>query len=388
MKILISGFIVLFISSCATQKRVGKTAAERLYNDAKLYTESGRYLLALEKINIIRSQYPYSYYATPSELLQADILYKQESFTEAAAAYILFRDFHPKHKKIEYVLYRIGDSFFRQLPTTYDRDLAVTSDVIRYSSELIRKFPKSEYVKKAMDNIEKCKQMRRDKEQYIADFYFKTKVFDSAGIRYLSILDEYSDDKKWDYTKDLLLMAKWDIPTELQTRDIEVKSIKVVGVASTYGRNDGFAGQLTSSGKLVNSNTAALQMDLAHVLSDFGAVPFSMRGVKATLTMPDCRQITKNLEDKGGLVNYLGESYWRGALKNMKVDKNGVGVLAPLPASHYRVVDIFTQSQSTLIPNVAVEIHLKKPLLRKVDLTSKQRQAWMRSNFQEPGTSE
>ena len=199
---------------------------------------------------------------------------------------------------------------------------------------------------------------------------------------------EYSDDKKWDYTKDLLLMAKWDIPTELQTRDIEVKSIKVVGVASTYGRNDGFAGQLTSSGKLVNSNTAALQMDLAHVLSDFGAVPFSMRGVKATLTMPDGRQITKNLEDKGGLVNYLGESYWRGALKNMKVDKNGVGVLAPLPASHYRVVDIFTQSQSTLIPNVAVEIHLKKPLLRKVDLTSKQRQAWMRSNFQEPGTSE
>ena len=60
MKILISGFIVLFISSCATQKRVGKTAAERLYNDAKLYTESGRYLLALEKINIIRSQYPLS----------------------------------------------------------------------------------------------------------------------------------------------------------------------------------------------------------------------------------------------------------------------------------------------------------------------------------------
>ena len=196
MKNLITLIIILCVCSCATKKTVGKTAAEKLYNDAKILKKSGRFLLALEKINTIRSQYPYSYFATPAELLQADILFEQENYTEAAAAYILFRDFHPKHKEIEYVLYRIGDSFYRQLPSTFDRDLAATSDVIRYSNELVRRYPKSEYVEKAMENIKKCQQMRRDKDQYIADFYFKTHVFDSAGSRYLDILNTYGDDSK------------------------------------------------------------------------------------------------------------------------------------------------------------------------------------------------
>lgn len=194
----------------------------------------------------------------------------------------------------------------------------------------------------------------------------------------------FSPADKWSHTKSLLSTAGWALPAQLQKQNVTVKSIKVTGTASTYGRNDGFAGQLTSSGKVVNASTAALQMDLAHVLADLKVVPFSMRGVKATLTMPNGKKVAKNLEDKGGLVNYLGEAYWRRALKTMSVDANGVGTLAPLPASHYRVVDIFTQRRSTLIPNVTVEIHLKKPLVRKLNLTPEQCQNWMRENFHPP----
>jgi hypothetical protein len=195
---------------------------------------------------------------------------------------------------------------------------------------------------------------------------------------------EFSSTERWKHTQTLMQAAGWEVPAELQARDVRVKSIKVTGTASTYGRNDGFAGQRTSSGRVVTPSTAALQMDLAHVLSDLGLVPFSMRDVKATLTMPDGRKVAKRLEDKGGLVNYLGEAYWRKAIKTMRVDQNGVGTLAPLPASTYRVVDIFTQRRSTLIPQVTVEIHLKKPLVRKAALTPSQCQAWMQKNFEDP----
>ena len=197
---------------------------------------------------------------------------------------------------------------------------------------------------------------------------------------------EFSASDKWKHTKSMMSLADWKIPAALheQSKAINVNSIRVTGVASTYGRNDGFAGQLTSAGTIVNTSTAALQMDLAHVLSDMGVVPFSMRGVKATLTMPNGSRVNKFLEDKGGLVNYLGEGYWRQAISNMKVDENGVGTLAPLPASHYRVVDIFTQARSTLIPNVTVEIHLKRPIVRRTEFSPGQRQAWMQKNFEEP----
>lgn len=211
----------------------------------------------------------------------------------------------------------------------------------------------------------------------------------SDGSREVHVLPsakkkKFTSSEKWKQTKFLMKAAGWELPLEVRAQDVKVKSIRLTGTASTYGRNDGFAGGRTSSGRTVTSKTVALQMDLAHVLSDLGLVPFSMRDVKATLIMPDGRKLSKNLEDKGGLVNYLGESYWRKAIKTMSVDQNGVGTLAPLPASHYRIVDIFTQRRSTLIPGVTVEIHLKKPLVRKASLSATQCQAWMQKYYKDP----
>jgi outer membrane protein assembly factor BamD len=187
MKIIILTLVVL-LSSCATERPKGKTEAEILYKEAKELVDDGHFLMASEKLNTVRSQYPYSFFATGAELLQADILFEQESFVESAAAYILFRDFHPRHPKIDYVVGRIAESYFRQLPDVHDRDLSATSDAIKYYEELLFKYPKSEYAKNAQDKIKKMKEMLAAKERYIADFYYKTKVYESARYRYKDIL--------------------------------------------------------------------------------------------------------------------------------------------------------------------------------------------------------
>ncbi|MBT7608934.1 MAG: outer membrane protein assembly factor BamD [Bacteriovoracaceae bacterium] len=184
-------FLLLFLIGCATERPVGKTEAEILYKEAKDLIADQRYLLATERLNTIRQQYPYSFYATHAELMQADILFMQENFVESAASYILFKDFHPKHKKLSYVLLRIADSFYYQLPDTYDRDLAPGHEAIKYYQELTRIFRKSKHVKEANKRIIEIKTMIRKKEQYIADFYYKTEVFDSARFRYLNILKTF-----------------------------------------------------------------------------------------------------------------------------------------------------------------------------------------------------
>jgi outer membrane protein assembly factor BamD len=114
----------LIVISCATKRPTGSTEAEVLFKEAKDLISKSRYIQATEKLNSIRSQYPYSFYATHAELLQADILFSQENYAEAASAYILFRDFHPKYTELGYVIFRISESFYRQLPSTYDRDLS------------------------------------------------------------------------------------------------------------------------------------------------------------------------------------------------------------------------------------------------------------------------
>ena len=187
LKLLVLSFSLIVIS-CATKRPQGSTEAEVLYREAKDLIAKSRYIQATEKLNSIRSQYPYSYYATYAELMQADILFAQENYAEAASAYILFRDFHPKYNELGYVIFRISESFYRQLPSTFDRDLSAGVEAIKYFNELIQNYPNTEYVKESQKRINQIEEMIEKKEIYIADFYFKTKDFEAAKARYEDIL--------------------------------------------------------------------------------------------------------------------------------------------------------------------------------------------------------
>lgn len=190
MKLLV---LFLIVMSCSSDKPKGRTEAEILFKEAEELVEAERFILATEKLNAIKTQHPYSFYATPAELMQADVLYMQESYIEAAAAYLLFRDFHPKHEKISYVIYRIAESFYKQIPDTIDRDLEPAMEAIKYYDEVITKYPDSSYKKNALKRIDKAKKMLREKDQYIADFYFKTDQFSAARYWYLDMLENHQN---------------------------------------------------------------------------------------------------------------------------------------------------------------------------------------------------
>ncbi len=183
--------LLLLIVACSSDKPKGRTEAEVLFKEAEELVKAERYILATEKLNLIKTQHPYSFYATPAELMQADVLYEQESYVESAAAYLLFRDFHPRHEKIPYVIYRIADSFYKQIPETIDRDLEAALESIKYYDEVIQKYPGSSYKPKAEKSIAKAKKMLREKDEYIADFYFKTEKFAPARYWYLDILENH-----------------------------------------------------------------------------------------------------------------------------------------------------------------------------------------------------
>ena len=186
-------FLLFFLAGCASEKPEGQTAAEVLFKEAKNLMKDGRYILATEKLNQLKNQYPYSFYATPSELLQADILFEQENYIEAAAAYLLFKDFHPKHERIPYVIFKIAEAYYEQMPDTHDRDLQAAFEAIKYYNELMLRFPGTKYAKNAKKKVVRAEEMIRAKEKYIADFYFKTEVFEAARWRYLHILDNFTE---------------------------------------------------------------------------------------------------------------------------------------------------------------------------------------------------
>jgi outer membrane protein assembly factor BamD len=179
-----------YLFGCSSAEKNADTA-EGAYAIAQEYEKDERYDLAIQKYQAIRNKYIYSKFALMSELSIADCYYKQESFPEAQVAYQAFKDFHPRHAQIDYVTFQLAMSYFKQLPSSIDRDLSLASQAISHFDETIANYPKSQYVKEAQENKIAALKMLAEKEIYIADFYFRKGHFESAFGRYESGYKKY-----------------------------------------------------------------------------------------------------------------------------------------------------------------------------------------------------
>lgn len=183
--------VPFIFSSCASED-INLTTAEGAYKYAKDFENAERYEIALTKYADVKNKFPYSNLATEAELSIAEVHYKRESFSEAQISFQNFRDLHPKHPKIDYVVYKIAMSYYSQLPDTFDRDLSLGNDAIYHFDEIIKSFPHSSYVKEAKEKREETYQKMSEKELYIADFYFKQKKYSAALRRYESTLQKFT----------------------------------------------------------------------------------------------------------------------------------------------------------------------------------------------------
>lgn len=147
--------------------------------------------MALDKLKTVKNKFPYSNYSKLALLKIADVSFLDEDFIAAAASYETFRDLHPKHEKADYVLFRIGESYFFQLPSTIDRDLTPASKAIDSYRELQTLYPKSEFIPESQKHQKESFELLSQKEKYIGDFYFKRDMFDSASKRFEKIATKY-----------------------------------------------------------------------------------------------------------------------------------------------------------------------------------------------------
>ena len=184
MKILLILPVLFILNACVSYDDHDTSKASGAYGLAKQLQKDERYEEALLQYKDLKNRFPYSRYAVESELQIAEIQYAKEAFPEAQGAYQLFKELHPKHKRIDYVTFQIGESIYMQLPSTIDRDLSVAPAAVTEYKVLLRDFPQSEYTKKAQSRIKEIYQKLAEKELYIANFYYRTSKWQHALVRY------------------------------------------------------------------------------------------------------------------------------------------------------------------------------------------------------------
>jgi outer membrane protein assembly factor BamD len=190
-------------SGCAS-KPINESDPKDVYQDAENDITNDRYLLALDKLRIVKSKFSYSSYGALAQLRIGDVYFLQDSFPEASGAYETFVELYPKHERAAYALFKAGESYFKDIPSTVSRDMRSAENAINTFDQYLRKYPSGEYAQRSAEMKNLAYNKLAEKELSIAEFYIRRKKPDSARLRLQKILDDYSASTVAEKAKELL----------------------------------------------------------------------------------------------------------------------------------------------------------------------------------------
>jgi len=189
---LIYLLLLFFFTGCGFFEVKEDKSADELAADGMEEFDDGKYKEAIENFEKLKDWYPFSKYAILAELKVADAHYYRKEYEEAIFAYEEFESLHPRNEAIPYVIYQIGQCYFKQVDTI-DRDQTSTRKALETYLRLFNNHPESEYARKAQAHVSRCQKVLAGHELYVGKFYYKGKHYKAAMNRFKTILSTYPD---------------------------------------------------------------------------------------------------------------------------------------------------------------------------------------------------
>lgn len=188
---LLGVLILSLLSGACSTVAPEDSNPESLFKAAEEEISGNRYLMAIDKLRMVKNKFPYSKFAAEAQLRIADVYFLQESFTEAALGYETFRDLYPKHPKTAYATFRIAKSYFGESPENVARDQTPTLKALEGYQEFLRRFPDSAEATEARADAAEATRRLAQKEYEIARFYMKRRDYSSAKHRFEKLIRLY-----------------------------------------------------------------------------------------------------------------------------------------------------------------------------------------------------
>ena len=164
--------------------------AEALYQEGISYLKNKSYLRAIDRLQRVKSEFPFSPQLADAELKLAEAYYLNKQYPEAVSAFKEFNAIHPSNENIPFVVYHLGLAHFDQFGGI-DRDQKVTEIAKGYFEDVAKKYPNSPYAPLAKEKVAKCQEYLAEHEYYIASFYMREKKYPAARDRFEEILRRY-----------------------------------------------------------------------------------------------------------------------------------------------------------------------------------------------------
>lgn len=191
LKILFFVVLTSTVWCACSEKEFDPNDPEKSFSYAREPYDDKNWEMAKTKLGEFKSRFPYSKFATNAELMIADCHYELSDYAEAASAYSQFAKLHPKHEKVEYALFRVGESYWAEAPEDLDRDQEDTQRAIDEWKKQLERIPNGAYTKQAKDLIEKGTRRIAESYNFVAKFYCKQEIYHACAYRSLVLTEKF-----------------------------------------------------------------------------------------------------------------------------------------------------------------------------------------------------
>jgi outer membrane protein assembly factor BamD len=198
--ILLAAIALVITMACSSPPPAFEDVApaEELYEEALdilkgrswLFFRTTDYVRAIEKLQSIIDNYPYSDVAVLAELKIADAYFADRRYDEALSYYRDFADLHPQHEKVPYTILHSALCRERQMHAA-NRDQTATREALLHLDRLLAKYPHSPEAREAEIMWRDLRTHLAENVSEIAEFYMDREEYESAAERYRSLLNEY-----------------------------------------------------------------------------------------------------------------------------------------------------------------------------------------------------
>jgi outer membrane protein assembly factor BamD len=194
--------VASLVSACQSDPDIDITAyaqtiepADVLYNQGLANVQAGQLTEASRKFNAIDKQHPYSEYARKAMVMRAFTDYRQGQYSEAINTASRYLSLYPNDEDAAYAQYIVGLAYYRQIPEV-TRDQRTSARAIAAFTEVIERYPESEYVQDSQAKLRYARDQLAGKEMQVGRYYLERKEFVAAANRFRLVVERYPNTRQ------------------------------------------------------------------------------------------------------------------------------------------------------------------------------------------------
>ncbi|RBP18214.1 Beta-barrel assembly machine subunit BamD [Roseiarcus fermentans] len=164
--------------------------ASKTYDQGLEKLANGAPKEAAKKFTDLGKQYPESDWARKGLLMTVYASYEAGEFTDAETSAEKYLKDYPNSPDAAYIAYLQANAYYGQIPDI-SRDQDAANKALAAFQDILKKYPKSEYVEDAKFKITVCEDQLAGKEMSIGRFYLARHNYTAAINRFRNVLQFY-----------------------------------------------------------------------------------------------------------------------------------------------------------------------------------------------------